>query len=166
MSWADLNWIEIGVTGTRNGAQRRQLYAAAKLVVDIYNTEGPVRIHQGCCVGFDTEITSLLRREIPPHHLYVCGHPPKNEALLSPLAIKLSDNVEPAEEFLVRDRHIVRDGTRLLIGAPKEYLPRGRGSGTWYTMRWAYTHKHDLRCVYPNGLVVNGFEAFRGRVVP
>lgn len=108
--------MRIGFTGTRKGMTDRQMDALKLLLEDIhYVNEEP--FHHGGAKGADIEAST----EAESWGYRCVAH------LASP---------KTSENLLRRNRDIV-DSSDILIAAPSTLTERVRGSGTWYTMRYA-----------------------------
>jgi hypothetical protein len=150
----------IGVTGTERGATKEQLLVALSLIDGLVATHDQVRVCQGCCIGFDEEITVALKHRYSDT-IRICAHPPLLVAKLSTAAVKLADVVQPPFDYLTRDRKIVLHGRDYVIGAPEGFTFRSRGSGTWYTVNHAVTQGRTVDVVYPDGTKKPGREAVK-----
>ncbi len=115
-------------TGTRRGmtlAQRAMLALALRgLCV--------AELHVGDCVGADEEATRIAHAL----HIPTICHPPDKDALRAFTTGHVL--VHPARDYLARDRDMV-DAAIVVLAAPHgpEPPPPARGSGTWYTVRYA-----------------------------
>lgn len=130
--------MKIGVTGTREGANDRQLTA----VIAYMESLGPGHeLHHGDCQGVDVEVAAAARQL---GWRIVC-HPP---ALTEAQGHFGGDEIRRPKGYLERDRNIV-DETELLIVVPKhdQWQPRG---GTWYTHDYAVKKGKPLKIFYPN----------------
>jgi hypothetical protein len=119
--------MDIGFTGTRWGMGdiRRPVvsYIADKL--------GVTKASHGMCVGSDSEFHELMREL--PYLVWIKGHPPIVQSLFADLDC---NETEEPKDYLERDRDIV-DDSEVMIATPNEYTEKKRGSGTWYTIRYA-----------------------------
>ena len=130
--------MKIGVTGTREGANDRQLMA----VVEFIQSLGPGHeLHHGDCTGVDVEVATAARYN---GWRIVC-HPPKSNETQGYFG---GDEVREPKGYLERDRNIV-DETELLIVVPlqDEWQPKG---GTWYTHDYAIKKGKPVKIFYPN----------------
>jgi hypothetical protein len=157
---------DIGVTGTQHGATSAQLLVAFLMIDKAVIEHGKVRVCQGCCVGFDAEITAAIRRKWEQEEVLICAHPPLNRSKTDVGAIMLSNHICTAADYLTRDRRIVAHGKDLLIGAPRGLRYQRRGSGTWYTLNYAVRENHheNVQVVFGDGHVRSGADAIAGRV--
>jgi hypothetical protein len=133
--------MKIGVTGTREGANDKQLKQVAEYLMSL----GPVgpghELHHGDCRGVDVQIAAIAK------HLgwrIVC-HPPK---LTEQQGFFGGDEIRGKKGYMERDRHIVEE-TELLIVVPLQdkWQPKG---GTWYTHDYAVRKGKMVKIFYPN----------------
>lgn len=126
-----------GITGTRLGADERQLAWLRASVVIHDVTE----LHHGDCVGVDAQAHQIAI----DLGLKIVIHPPLNEAYR---AFCGGDNVTvlPAKEYLERNRDIV-DQCDVLFGLPDG--PQRARSGTWYTIRHARNAGRKVEYLLP-----------------
>ena len=129
--------MRVGVTGTREGANDRQL----KQVTEYLMSLGPGHeLHHGDCRGVDVEVAAIAR------HLgwrIVC-HPPR---LTEQQGFFGGDEVREVRDYLARDRQIVLD-TELLIVVPLQDEWQSRG-GTWYTHGYAVQQQRPVKIFWP-----------------
>lgn len=129
--------MKIGITGTREGATKKQLTQIAEYLIEL----GPGHeLHHGDCRGVDIEVAAIAR------HLgwrIVC-HPPK---LTEQQGFFGGDEIREPAGYLERDRRIV-DETDFLLVVPlqKEWQPKG---GTWYTHDYAKKKDKPLKIIWP-----------------
>lgn len=135
--------VSVGVTASRRGMSPKQQERAFSILhmVDHLVEEA----HHGDCIGGDEQFDEFF-------HILgfrVVIHPPEDDRYRA--YCKGAWKVEEPQEYLKRDRDIVRAST-LVISAPysKDEQPR---SGTWYTDRYARKKKRDLIRVYRDGTV-------------
>lgn len=153
MSESGFEWgrtVDIGVTGTRSGANMAQVQTFAALLRAIRAGTGlemgmAPRLHHGDCVGFDKQAANLARAG----GFLIVGHPPTNPRLRARFP---SDWEEEPLPFLERDQAIV-DASDLLIAATKEDHETIR-SGTWATIRMARKAGLTHIIIYPSGIPV------------
>jgi len=130
--------MKVGVTGTREGANDRQLKQVAEYMMSL----GPGHeLHHGDCRGVDVQIAAIAR------YLgwrIVC-HPPK---LTEQQGFFGGDEIRAKKGYMERDRRIVEE-TELLIVVPlqDEWQPKG---GTWYTNDYAIKKGKPVKVFYPN----------------
>lgn len=130
----------VGFTGTRAGLTPVQRDRVSALLA------GADEGRHGDCVGGDETFHGLcLDAGIP-----VVLHPPEDARLRAHCRGAL--RVEPSKPFLERDKDIVRESTEL-IAAPKETREPSstRGSGTWFTVRYARKRGAPVKIIMPNG---------------
>jgi hypothetical protein len=129
--------MKIGVTGTREGANERQLKEVLDFMIGLGTGH---ELHHGDCKGVDEQV-AIIAKELGWH--VVCHPPVKNELR----AYHQSDVFREAKGYLVRDRNIV-DETEFLMVVPlhDKWQPKG---GTWYTHDYAVKQKKPLRVFYP-----------------
>ncbi|SRR6266851_1365645 len=152
-----VTYYEIGITGTGDGATKRQLLIALDLVKKAYLEHGPVRIHEGDCIGFDAELTSEVLRWRAHENFWVsqvmiCGHPPLNDSKRAHVHCDIE--MTPAG-YLDRDREIVRHGEDLVIAAPKSLKYAVRG-GTNYTTKLSVRSERNVQVVLSTGTIISG----------
>lgn len=136
--------ISLGVTATRQGMAPRQYLRCFSICHNLQSliTEA----HHGDCVGGDAQFHFFFKTL----GFRTIIHPPKDDRYR---AYCLGAwRVEEPDEYLKRDRAIVRAST-LIISAPLSPTPRPR-SGTWYTDRYARKARKDVIRVLPSGEVV------------
>lgn len=139
-----------GETGTRDGAQPRQLASVAWL----FAKYGIKTLHDGDCKGVDSQLFDLAKA----FQVGVVMHPPTNPANRAFRGMK-DDAVilRLPKGYYVRDRDIV-DESEVMVGVPKqnfepeESWKRGKG-GTWYTINYARKQEKPIATVWPNGLI-------------
>jgi hypothetical protein len=128
--------LHIGFTGTREGMSPKQFDALAEILSGIRHTfdgthpAANLVFHHGDCAGADSEAHDLAAEL----GFWTIAHPPTNP---KHRAFCAADEILPELPYLERDRAIVEVCDRL-IAAPltRDEQPR---SGTWYTIRHAYT---------------------------
>jgi hypothetical protein len=133
--------IVLGFTGTRRPGTRIQRDTLKELLFEA-RAHGAEWMHNGDCVGLDAFAGTYWRAIGGKLHL----HPPSDPRLRAYLD---ADIVEMPKAYLVRNRDIVNDSTRL-IAAPNEMTEQDRG-GTWSTIRYAILRKSPLMIVRPDG---------------
>jgi len=154
--------LQIGLTGTRSlklPDHEKQLAATVGLIygltTDDYN---PVRICQGCCRGFDTEVTLRLVAE-RPGKFFICGHPPTKTDFVDKRVLPVCNRLMRPKEYLRRDRDIVEHGGDYTIMGPKEYQEIFRGSDSWYTCRQALAANRPTYIVFRQGEVAKAYRS-------
>lgn len=141
----------IGWTASRDGLTRDQAMVARIVLTDLRSRRGATTLHHGWCLGGDDEgavIAKCFGYRIVAHP----GHPRGNPGDTS-MRGHFSDNdeVRYADEYLARDRAIVRETQALLAFPPSETDP-GRG-GTWYTARYAIGLGWPRLVITPSGRI-------------
>ena len=132
--------MKYGFTGPESGATHRQLECLRYLFSEMLLTE----LHHGDCVGGDAQAHRIAKQ----HGAYVVAHPPKNPKLRA--FVKDADEVLPEEDYLPRNRKIVKQGTSGLFACVPTYEEILR-SGVWATVRYARKEKRRIWLIYPNG---------------
>lgn len=138
--------MKIGVTATRHGmnaVQRRH-------VIRDFTYHNISELHHGCCVGGDEEAHEIAKFL---GGVRIVLHPPEDTKLQ---AVWMGDEVWEPKDYLARDRDIV-DSVSRLVAAPFTNEEVMRGSGTWYTIRYARKQGIPHTIYYPNG-DIHGFE--------
>lgn len=129
--------MKIGVTGTREGANGRQLQG----IVDFLKTvELPAELHHGDCEGVDIEVAAIAKAL---GFRIVC-HPPE---IAESQGFFGGDEFREPAGYMKRDRAIV-DICDLLLVVPlqNEWQPKG---GTWYTHDYAVQIGKPTMVFYP-----------------
>jgi len=134
--------VIVGFTGTREGMSGYQEGKVAELINDLGTTE----FHHGDCVGADAEAYGIASDD---WGIRLVCHPPLDDKLR---AWTYNDETREPKPYLERDRDIV-DECELLIATPKQNaVPElFRGSGTWYTIRYANEVNRHIIIVWPQG---------------
>lgn len=135
--------LEVGFTGTRRGWSHDQSLTMIS-VLKTLRALGYVWLHEGDCIGADTEANKLWRELGGKIH----QHPPKRDKLRS---FSPFDHTEVPKDYIVRDRDIV-NSCSVLIGTP--HGPEEIRSGTWTTIRYARSIKVPRIIVFPSGQIV------------
>lgn len=128
----------LGFTGTRKGMTDKQ----KETVLAFLNELDPIEIHHGDCIGADKEF----------HDLYgdpqaTCLHPC---TLKDQRAYCKASVIERPRDPLGRNRDIVNSVDRM-IACPSGSKDIPRGSGTWFTIRYARTQNVPTTIVFPDG---------------
>ena len=133
----------LGITATRNGITENQTDSFITLI----KLGKPNEVHDGDCIGGDTEIHAIVRKEFPL--CYMVGHPPTEEKHRAHNKYDMSFMPKP---YLERDDHII-DVTDEMIALPKEMKePKSkRGGGTWTVIRHTRKKGRKLTIIYPDG---------------
>lgn len=138
-----LGFSDVGGTGTRAGMTTPQRRMAISLLQEFH----PTTIHLGDCVGVDDQLRVMCQENFPS--VQTIGHPPIDERYR---AFGYFHEIRPPRDYLARDRAIVQESS-LIMGFPKEITERKRGSGTWYTIRFARKLELPLVIVWPDGTI-------------
>jgi hypothetical protein len=149
--------MHIGITGSRTEPPSIQVDAADGLIRGLAAFTPPDEetwIHQGCCVGFDLRMTHRFAGD---PRFRICGHLPTDTTRMDPSILPLCDELMPAEDYLSRDRKIVRHGTNYTVAGPKEYKQVKRGSGTWYTTLQSLLMRRETFLVFRGGEVAKAY---------
>ena len=154
-----LSNMEIGFTSTRRGLAKAQA-AGVKDVLSQFVTharlvdEDELVFRHGACKGGDCE-GAHLARELG---FWIVGHPgfgvnkKTGKITLDQRGVFASDKEMGMFPYLVRNEHIV-DKSQYLVGAPHQKNEVKRGSGTWYTIRYARKWKKPIIIVFPDGTI-------------
>lgn len=135
--------VNVGFTGTRDGATSEQLDEVGKLLAQEYRM-GESFFHHGDCVGADYEAAQLAQCI----GYKIIGHPPINPK--SRCYFESDKETEP-KSYLVRNQEII-NFSGCLIACPKSHVEEPTG-GTWWTVR----HARGMIPVYlilPSGRLV------------
>lgn len=140
-----------GETGTREGAEARQLASVAWL----FAKYGIKTLHDGDCVGVDSQLYDLAQA----FQVGVVMHPPTNPNNRAFRGMGDDDLVvmRPAKGYFIRDKDIV-DESEVMVGVPRQNLEpkdswkRGNG-GTWWTINYARKQEKPLAIVWPTGFI-------------
>jgi hypothetical protein len=129
--------MKIGVTGTREGANDRQLEAIITFMESLGSGH---ELHHGDCSGVDVEVAQVAKEL---GWRIVC-HPPKTTETQGYFG---GDEIRQPLGYLQRDRNIV-DETEMLIVVPLQNQWQSRG-GTWYTHDYAVKKGKPVNIFYP-----------------
>lgn len=127
----------VGITGTRHGCTLDQLYR----LTDRLKSLGATELHHGDCCGADSQAHDIARRL----ELLIVGHPPIDDKLR---AFRKCDIMREPKDYLIRNRDIVNESD-FLIALPFQNNNVARGSGTWYTIRYARKVNCPLQIIAP-----------------
>jgi hypothetical protein len=136
--------VNIGITGTRNGATKEQLDAMG----DLLETLCPYQVHHGDCVGVDEqfhEMANDLRMNCHEDKYFTVVHPPTDPKFR---AFCVGEEILPEQPYLRRNRDIVR-ASDILIAVPSG--PETLRSGTWSTVRYAIKHNKAVILINTDG---------------
>ena len=100
-------------------------------------------VHHGDAIGADAEFHAIAREL----GLRVIVHPPIDGR---DRAFCTGNEILPQNRYKVRNRAIV-DAADLVMGTPAGRELESRGSGTWYTLRYAERRGKRVVIVWPNG---------------
>lgn len=135
--------MKIGFTGTRKGMTSAQKRTFLRLLRQVSATE----FHHGDCLGADAEAHQFVADRYP--HTAIIVHPAEDGILR---AFLKGSAVREEAPYLDRNKVIV-DETEELIATPGERKERKRGSGTWFTVRYAKAAGKKVTIIYPDGVV-------------
>jgi hypothetical protein len=130
----------LGFTGSRHGMTNEQRKAFIELICGLTVVE----FHHGDCKGADAQAHAVIRQYASGAR--IVGHPPIDDRWR---AFCKCDELLPCYEYLQRNRHIVGD-VQAVVGTPSG-PPSTRGSGTWYTLRYAIEQGVQTFVIQPNG---------------
>lgn len=132
--------INIGITGTRKGANKVQQIAISQKL------KGVSHFHHGCAVGVDIKAAQMAHNS----GIYVVGHPGMDvHGNVRSNITNFDNHTEEPLPFLQRNRIIV-DASNLMLAVPKD-MQEERRSGTWYTVRYCRTVNKPLIILWPDG---------------
>jgi len=132
--------MNLGFTGTRRGMTPEQ-YSVVEELVGVW--DGHDTAHSGDCVGSDVQFHEIASAA----GFWTVGHPP---ARVRWRAFGKYDELWTPKGYLARDRDIVNSSDGM-IATPGEMTQRRQGSGTWYTVRYAWATYTSLTIIYPDG---------------
>jgi len=135
-------YFSIGITGSRQGLSPEQSAKLTWTLAELRNNRAAARLHHGDCQGVDDSAARIARGL----GYRIIGHPPLNKKLR---AFFPSDETRSPAPYLVRNRRIVNE-VELLIGCPNTNQPTA-GSGTWYTIEFAYRTGTKIAVIGPDG---------------
>ena len=136
--------LDIGVTGTRHGANDKQ----RRLFVSIINKAMVTKFRHGDCIGFDEESHKIVESISPSTIIEI--HPPiedKHRAYCKGKNVKIH---EP-KNYLDRNKDIVA-GSQLMIAVPGTEFEILH-SGTWATIRHMKRIGKPFIILYPDGRI-------------
>jgi hypothetical protein len=127
-----------GFTGTRTGLNENQIDQIQKLLQSDLDAGLQIEVHHGDCVGADADFHAICQKLSKDIKIVI--HPGCSKQNSSNHDSKLrayckSDDIQPAKDYLDRNRDIVNE-TSILIACPFSNVEQQR-SGTWYTIRYA-----------------------------
>jgi hypothetical protein len=132
----------LGFTGTSYGMSSAQL----DTVFNLFKGFKSLELHHGDCVGADAQAHSLACTLLAR----IVIHPPSDSRQRA--YCDSANLVHLSYPYLIRNKHIVRDGIDGLIATPFEYTELLR-SGTWSTIRYARKLKRHIWIVFPDGSI-------------
>lgn len=126
-------------SGTRTGLTWAQMSTICKRLAILHID----KLHHGDCRGADFEMELIAKSR----RIWTVSHPPISSKLR---AFCKSNEVLPPKDFLPRNQDIV-DAGEILVAGPKEFEEQRRGSGTWYTIRYAVKRARTIYIAFPDG---------------
>lgn len=170
--------MKLGFTGTRNGMSPAQRIKITEILSSLLSKI--TEFHHGCCVGADHKVVDVICNIVSPPVLCTCtpldfecdgcrsnrdrtdqpisapfsivAHPPDNISSQSFAALWLSHRKCKPANYLARNRDIVNSSDAVLA-APNVSVDPVKGSGTWYTIRYARERRKPVAIVFPDGTV-------------
>ena len=142
--------MKYGFTGSRVGPFAAQRIALTEFVLGSGDDSAIKEWHHGCCSGSDEFSHKIAKAAMPIVDLIVL-HPPINPS--SEMKYAEWDYVNclwwPRRDYLMRDRDIVNECDELVAtpSGPEKF----RGSGTWYTIRYAIKSGKKVNIIWPDG---------------
>lgn len=144
--------MKISVTGTKDGANSRQIFELGMLIARLKGIE---EFHHGKCVGVDISLARLMRtiRESGYPHMKIIAHPGLNNGALE-AEDPYSDEELPPKTNFARNRDLVDllGPDDLLIVVPK-VQPMTNSGGKSYTFSYAMKHHKHLIILWPDGSI-------------
>ena len=141
--------MNLGFTGSRHEPTRPQ----RMWLLDYVLENSPKEFHHGCCIGSDEFSHRVAKNCFDMGLEQIILHPPIDTSREMGYTDWDYANCVwyPRKEFLPRNRDIVNAVDRLIA------LPNGpekmRGSGTWYTIRYALKQRKPVIICDPLGQV-------------
>lgn len=147
---AAITTIKIGFTGTQEGMTVKQLRGVGQVLLCHLLVEYlPVNFHHGDCIGADAQAHTLARAL----WFRVFIHPPTDESKRA-FCKANPERIAPSKPYLDRNKDIVAE-TDVLIATPSQQVGEViRGSGTWYTVRYARKLGRQIYIVRPDGRII------------
>lgn len=140
--------FSVGITGTRQGARPEQKDA----LWEVLNQTSPREVHHGDCVGIDALVNEMCETLNQRYGTRTIIHPPtRSELRAFCIPPSGAGEILPPKDYLTRNRWIVRR-CEVLVGVPNTMAPR-QGSGTWWTIKYAYKQGRPIAIIFPNGHV-------------
>lgn len=133
--------MKIGFTGTQVGMNEYQKFKVKEYIE--FHKDEITEFHHGDCIGADNDFNSICLSFCIPIHI----HPPLKRIKRAYCRPRLMDEMYPPDEYLKRNRNIVKS-TDMLIATPSgSEVVR---SGTWYTVRYAKKLGKYILIIYPD----------------
>lgn len=134
--------LTLGFTGTSEGMTAEQLREVRRLI------ENATTLHFGDCVGADAEAFAIASESL----VRTVAHPPTDP---KKRAFCEADELLTPYPYLIRNDHIAAFGVDGLVAAPPDFheVVRGRGAGTWSTVRRARKRMRKIWIVWPDGRI-------------
>jgi hypothetical protein len=141
--------MKLGFTGSRNEPSKAQ-----RLWLVDYLLEHEVsELHHGCCRGSDAFAHRAAKQCDLKGTIRIVLHPPNKNGWEMTYEQWEYDNCVwwPKADYLDRDRDIVAcsDGLIAFPNGPEKL----RGSGTWYTVRYAVSKNRPVIICWPDGQI-------------
>jgi hypothetical protein len=137
--------IEVGMTGTKDGATDLQLAVFKKRFLKL-GTADSLILHHGDCIGADEQCHAIAVKV----GCRIMVHPPTDDKARA-YCKKGKTRVLNCKPYLKRNKDIV-DDSAIMFALPKEKEEQLR-SGTWSTIRYAKKTKKRLVIIWPDGTV-------------
>jgi hypothetical protein len=136
--------MKMGFTGTQLGMSPYQRSAFKLLVGYIMQRPDTIwEFHHGDCVGSDEE-ACLEVDVVSDMRMRIVAHPPTNP---KKRAYARSDETREKKEYLERNKDIVLE-TDIIVATPSTVEQHVR-SGTWSTVRYAYSWNKPVMLLLP-----------------
>lgn len=135
--------FHVGVTARRTPLSPAQRAWLARLA-PLWNAN--VFLHQGCCVGGDTEVSIAAH----VNGARIVSHPPDNPRLRYTDAEYTAETVCPEKPYLDRNTDIIAASSLVIAFPDGPYRLR---SGTWSTIRKAVIARRPCLVCLPDGTV-------------
>lgn len=134
--------MDVGFTGSQKGMTPDQIKTVMEIVEGLPEE---VTLHHGDCIGSDHQMHVMVDTLKPGSLKHI--HPPLDESK----AVGLDGDFKARpKEYLKRNQDIV-GAAELMIATPDGFKEKGRGSGTWYTIRHSRKTSTPIIVVYPDG---------------
>jgi hypothetical protein len=140
------NFLTVAYTGPRRGQTLQQQSRFRDIIVELR----PGEFKHGLCVGGDGQAHDIVRMHFTSDECKIIGHPPTDK---KDFEHRDCDVYAEAEDFLVRDLHMVQQSDILVATVPT--FQEFRRSGTWTTVRYALKKANiDVIMIFPDGSTV------------